>query len=375
MKYLAYFFAAGLLFSALGCDSYEPRLETPLWQHKVHRKQNKLRRRGLAIEKKGEEPEYHELSPFPPTMNWFASAKIMERTPRRILVMPATNPWNNPDVTRTVTRILTRELLKGGFSDVLSLPDMRPENTWTQWPWSRWPDPIRAGRIKYPELAEAAERFQAQAVLYSQVTIYKQTEPPDFGIKAMLVNIGPPPCCEVVWVVDAVFDAGDTEIWERSLQYYNQRTAKHWRKHNPPKYEPHGGTRYFGHRLMLVSMDRYLEYCSYEIVKNLRIASRGLLWPHYQYERKESPKKSIPVRSLDEEDEQVADSKPKKRRSIFWWRNKDSGGGGSKKQEYPPYLLREYVPDKPAATEGPTPAPQSSATSGSSAQTVSETGP
>jgi hypothetical protein len=205
--------------------------------------------------------------------------------------MSLTNPWDNSRISSKTTRFFIQELLKGGFSDVFSLNDMQPENDGVQWPWSKWPDPFRVGQVRYPELVEAADRFQADAVLYAQITIYKPTEPPNFGLKALLVAPSAnPPCCDVLWAMDVVLDAADLEIWDRSKQYYVERTYKHWAKDDVTQMEPHGGTRFYGHRLMLVSMDRYLEYCFYEVTKNLRIASRGLRWPHYRYEKEVSPK-------------------------------------------------------------------------------------
>lgn len=339
---LSRFFIFGLCAIAAfpGCINYRR-------QHKRNFK-HELRRDGRALELRGEEPRYHEKDPFPPTMNWWASQKLMVHAPSRILIMPVTNPWNNPQITENVTRILTRELTKAGITDVMPLYGMNPENNGVQWPWSRWPDPFQVGQVKYPELAEAAERFQADAVLYGRITVYKASEPPNIGFKGLLVKIGQPPCCEVLWAMDVVLDAGDTEIWERALQYYHQRTAKHWAESEPPEGEPHGGTRHFGHRLMLVSIDRYLEYCSYEIVKNLRISSRGVLWPHYAYEKKVSPKGEVPTYEISEEDfSEVTEGKDEKK-----LRKGGKSGGEGRRGILPPYLRKELpsIPP-PAQTE------------------------
>jgi hypothetical protein len=348
--------------AASGCNRY-------YYGHHQYRRHwwDKVRREGLAIEQKREEPRYRELEPFPPTMNWWASRKLMEHTPRRILVMPLTNPWDNPLITENTTRILKRELLKGGFSDILCLQDLSPENQNIRWPWSKWPDPIRVGRIQYPELAEAAARFQAQAILYGQITIYKPTEPPNIGLKALLVEVRPE-CCEVVWAMDAVFDAGDLEIWDRAKEYYVQRTAKHVAKDDVTRMEPWGGTRYYGHRLMLVSIDRYLEYCSYEVVKNLRIASRGLRWPHYRYERDVSPKEdpgdsyNLTPREYVEgakDAEQGEAPVAKSSKKGKGWRSgkapdeEETRGGGAR--VYPPYLKDGRKPEPMSAPSPETP--------------------
>lgn len=326
-------------------------------QHKRNYK-NKLHRSGMEIEEHGEEPREHELAAFPPTMNWWASQKLMEQTPRRILLMSLTNPWDNSQISAKTTRFFSQELLKGGFSDVFSLNDMQPENDGVQWPWSKWPDPFRVGHVRYPELVEAADRFQADAVLYAQVTIYKPTEPPNFGLKALLIA----PCenssrCEVLWAMDVVLDAADLEIWDRAKQYYVQRTYKHWAKDDVTQMEPHGGTRFYGHRLMLVSMDRYLEYCFYEVTKNLRIASRGLRWPHYRYEKEVSPKadpgdltslEAAYAEAQQEYEKTYGEPVRKAKEPSCWWpwcrdksKKKASAAekkGAPKTHGYPPYL-------------------------------------
>ena len=320
---------------------------------------NKLRRNGLSIEQRGEEPRAHQLEAFPPTMNWFASRTLMERAPRRVLVMPMTNPWDNQGITTRTTRFFNRELQKAGVTEILSLQDMSPENDGVRWPWSKWPDPMRVGKVSYPELVEAAQRFQADAVLYSQVTIYKPTEPPSFGIKALLVEARDPECCEVLWALDAVFDSADIEIWDRAKQYYTQRTYKHWSRDDVTRLEPRGGTRFYGHRLMLVSIDRYLEYCFYEVTKNLRIASRGLRWPHYRHEREASPQTNpgdlINIDEVYFASRNGNDARPDRKEvressSRRWWqrRSKDKAAKQSRgstqskgRGRYPPYLIRE----------------------------------
>jgi len=326
-------------------------------QHKRNFK-NKLRRNGLAIELRGEEPKEHKQEVFPPTMSWWANQRLMERVPRRILLMPLTNPWDNSQVSQKTTRIFLRELLKAGFSDVLSLNDMRPENDGVKWPWSKWPDPMRVGQVRYPELVEAAERFQADAVLYGQITIHKRTEPQNFGLKALMVAAcEDKPQCEVLWAIDVVLDEADLEIWDRAKQYYVQRTYKHWARDDVTQMEPYGGTRFYGHRLMLASTDRYLEYCFYEVTKNLRIAARGLRWPHYRYEKEASPK-SVPgdvmrleyaYAQAEKEDEKTSRSTRRKRRSDSCWpwcgssRRKTRSSAGkapSRTRGYPPYLYR-----------------------------------
>jgi hypothetical protein len=348
--FLAFLTALSLVFSSTGCINYKRQCKR---NHK-----HKLHRDCLEIELKGEEPRYHEQEAFSPTTSWFTSQKMMEKPPRRILLMPLTNPWNSPKVTENTSRLFYNELLKGGFSDIHLLSDSSPgdsEQDGMQWPWSKWPDPIRVGRIQYPELVEAAERYQADAVLYGQVTIYRPTEPPDFGLKAILVQIGPPPCCEVIWAYDAVWDEGDLEIWDRAKQYYVQRTAKHWAKDDVTVMEPHGGTRFYGHRLMLTTMDRYLEFCFYETVKNLRISSLGVRWPHYQYEKKVSPKGDLPVSHLDKEDflrltekdQTVKGEKEKEKEGRRRWFRRDTGRGEGSRRTYPPYLYRE-LPQPPA---------------------------
>lgn len=253
-------------------------------QHKRNFR-NKLRRDGMQIETKYEEPTDREHPPFPPTMNWYATETLMTKAPRRVLLMPVTNAWDNEQLSEKATRFYNRELQKAGVTDILSLNAARTENDWTRWPWSQWSDPTRTGRVSYPELVEAAQRFQSEAVLYTRITVYKPTEPPMISIKSVLVA----PCggdkCEILWSMDATFDAGDLDIWDRAKQFYVHRTAKHWAREDVTRMEPFGGTRFYGHRLMLVSIDRYLEYCFYEVVKNLRIAIRGLRWPHYYHER------------------------------------------------------------------------------------------
>jgi hypothetical protein len=138
-----------------------------------------------------------------PTFDWSSV--------QRVVLMPLANQTAYPKVTQELQANLAAELQRAGRFDIVVAT--RDD------PGARAQDVFTRGHFDELELLRVAREYQAQAVLFANVTQYHPYSPPRVGLSLLLVS---PAEGVAIASSDGLWDARETETAAQAQTFYKQ---------------------------------------------------------------------------------------------------------------------------------------------------------
>ncbi len=130
---------------------------------------------------------------------------------QRVVLMPIANQTAYPKVADEIQSNLAAELQRAGRFDIVVAT--------REDPGAKARDIFGSGSFDEIELLRIAREYQAQAVLFGQVTQYHPYNPPRVGLSLLMVH---PAEGIVIATSDGLWDARETETAAQAKQHYGQ---------------------------------------------------------------------------------------------------------------------------------------------------------
>jgi hypothetical protein len=130
---------------------------------------------------------------------------------QRVVLMPLANQTAYPNVRSEIQTNLAAELQRAGRFDIVVATREDPE--------ARAQDVFTTGQFNELELLRIAREYQAQAVLFVNVTQYHPYAPPRLGLSLLLVS---PAEGIAIASTDGFWDARETATSAQMQAYFNQ---------------------------------------------------------------------------------------------------------------------------------------------------------
>lgn len=152
-----------------------------------------------------------EFVPEPPKLTSYSTREFEWDEVQRIVLMPLANRSNVPAASAQVQQALVAELQKSGrFEVVLGRSDSQDPRT---------EDVFASGKFDEEQLLHVKHRYQAQGVLFVQITQYSGFNPPQLGLSMLLVS---PAEAVVIAAVDGLWDMREAGTLARARHYAGQ---------------------------------------------------------------------------------------------------------------------------------------------------------
>ena len=165
-------------------------------------------------------------------------------TVQRVVLMPMANQTAYPKIADEMQSNLAAELQRAGRFDIVVAT--------REDPGAKARDVFANGRFDEVELLRVAREYQAQAVLFGQVTQYHPYSPPRVGLSLLMIHPG-----EGIAIAstEGLWDARETETATQAKQLYSQ--SLNWPQ------------SMLGHDRVLESPDVFQRFVSYQIASSL----------------------------------------------------------------------------------------------------------
>lgn len=151
------------------------------------------------------------MPPAPAPYQQFVAQNFDWSSVQRIVLMPLANQTAYPKVTEELQANLAAELQRTGRFDIVVAT--RDD------PGARAQDIFRGGQFDELELLRVAREYQAQAVLFANVTQYHPYAPPRVGMSLLLVS---PAEGVAIASADGLWDARETTTALQAQAFYKQ---------------------------------------------------------------------------------------------------------------------------------------------------------
>ena len=151
------------------------------------------------------------------TANVFASSPVLPATIKRVLVLPLANDESSPELVggcQTLDSVLRAELIKTvKFEVVPASPEILRNCTGR----SSW-----TGEELLPPnfLTSLTNVYGCDAVLFSQLTEFRSSEPLEIGWRLKLVDASNG---KILWAADEIFDAANQDEAKAAQKYEKSR--------------------------------------------------------------------------------------------------------------------------------------------------------
>ena len=151
------------------------------------------------------------VPPLPAPYQQFVAQNFDWSSVQRIVLMPLANQTAYPKVSDELQANLAAELQRAGRFDIVVAT--RDD------PGARAQDVFRGGQFDELELLRVAREYQAQAVLFVNVTQYHPYAPPRVGMSLLLVS---PAEGVAIASADGLWDARETTTALQAQTFYKQ---------------------------------------------------------------------------------------------------------------------------------------------------------
>lgn len=189
-----------------------------------------------------------EFVPEPPKMTSYATRDFEWDEVQRIVIMPIANRSSVPSAPEQVQQALAAELQRSGrFEVVVARNDSLDPKT---------EDVFISGKFDEEELLRVKQRYQAQGVMFVQITQYTPYNPPQLGISVLLVS---PAEAVVISAIDGLWDMRDTGTLGRARHYASNSLAF--------------PDSLFGNDRMLDSPQTFQRFVAYEVAQVVETAT------------------------------------------------------------------------------------------------------
>ncbi|NUO08846.1 MAG: hypothetical protein HUU08_09245 [Candidatus Brocadia sp.] len=179
------------------------------------------------------------------TLSYTKTDEFKKTLVRRVLLVPFEYQVDREAVIDEVMEAFAVELRKiGSFEVIVPSEDkaaLIPEHEI----WAR-------GTINLSTLLALKKKYDADAIVFGNITHYRPYEPMLLGVKAGMIstNTG-----IVVWSADGVFDSNENEVAELVKHYFESTHQK---------------SALYGWKLILLSMRRYSQFVANQITETLQ---------------------------------------------------------------------------------------------------------
>jgi len=151
------------------------------------------------------------MPPTPAPYQQFVAQNFDWSSVQRVVLMPLANQTAYPKVTEELQANLAAELQRAGRFDIVVAT--RDD------PGARAQDIFRGGQFDELELLRVAREYQAQAVLFANVTQYHPYAPPRVGMSLLLVS---PAEGVAIASADGLWDARETTTAIQAQTFYKR---------------------------------------------------------------------------------------------------------------------------------------------------------
>ena len=164
---------------------------------------------------------------------------------RRVLLLPFEYGVDREAVIDEVTEAFAVELRKIGSFEVIVPSENKTTRTSEHEIWDK-------GSINLNTLLTLRKKYDADAIIFGNITHYRPFEPMLLGVKVGMISTD---TGTVVWSADGVFDSNENEVAEL-VKYYFEST--------------HQKSALYGWKLILLSMRRYSQFVANQITETLQ---------------------------------------------------------------------------------------------------------
>lgn len=175
-----------------------------------------------------------------------AKRRNLKKTPiHRVLVLPFEYDVGREAIIDEVTEAFAVELRKLGSFEVIFPTENRVTLTFDQKIWN-------SGTIDLDTVLTLRRRYDADAIIFGNITHYRPYEPILLGVKVGMISTE---TGLVIWSADGVFDSNENEVAELVKEYFESTHQKN---------------ALYGWKLILLSMRRYSQFVASQITKTLQ---------------------------------------------------------------------------------------------------------
>lgn len=164
---------------------------------------------------------------------------------RRVLLLPFEYNVDREAIIDEVTEAFAVELRKIGSFEVVVPSGNNAPLTTEQGIWDK-------GSINLNTLLTLRKNYDADAIVFGNITHYRPYEPMLLGVKVGMISTD---TGGVVWSADGVFDSNENEVAELVKHYFESTHQK---------------SALYGWKLILLSMRRYSQFVANQITETLQ---------------------------------------------------------------------------------------------------------
>ncbi len=164
---------------------------------------------------------------------------------RRVLLLPFEYTVDREAIIDEVTEAFAVELRKTGSFEVVVPSGNSATLTTEHEIWDK-------GSINLNTLLILRKKYDADAIVFGNITHYRPYEPMLLGVKVGMISTD---TGDVVWSADGVFDSNENEVAELVKHYFESTHQK---------------SALYGWKLILLSMRRYSQFVAYQITETLQ---------------------------------------------------------------------------------------------------------
>ncbi|OQZ04909.1 MAG: hypothetical protein B6D34_01370 [Candidatus Brocadia sp. UTAMX1] len=176
----------------------------------------------------------------------YGKTEEFKKTPiHRVLVLPFEYDVGREAIIDEVTEAFAVELRKLGSFEVIFPTENRVALTFDQKIWN-------SGTIDLDTVLTLRRRYDADAIIFGNITHYRPYEPILLGVKVGMISTE---TGLVIWSADGVFDSNENEVAELVKEYFESTHQKN---------------ALYGWKLILLSMRRYSQFVASQITKTLQ---------------------------------------------------------------------------------------------------------
>lgn len=164
---------------------------------------------------------------------------------RRVLLLPFEDNVDRDAIIDEVTEAFAVELRKIGNFEVVVPSGNNALLTTEHGIWDK-------GSIDLTTLLTLRKNYDADAIVFGNITHYRPYEPMLLGVKVGMISTD---TGDVVWSADGVFDSNENEVAELVKHYFESTHQK---------------SALYGWKLILLSMRRYSQFVANQITETLQ---------------------------------------------------------------------------------------------------------
>lgn len=185
-------------------------------------------------------PKYHSSC-----LNYNKTDEYKKIPIRRVLLLPFEYNVDREAIIDEVTEAFAVELRKIGSFEVIVPPENTTALIAEHGIWDK-------GSIHLSTLLTLRKNYDADAIVFGNITHYRPYEPMLLGVKVGMISTD---TGDVVWSADGVFDSNENEVAELVKHYFESTHQKN---------------ALYGWKLILLSMRRYSQFVANQITETLQ---------------------------------------------------------------------------------------------------------